>query len=94
MILLLLFGRMPLTRFSPLPIALAPLPHGIQDRITPLAKMPVSNWMLVTILLHFFGPMPLTRISQLKTVVLPWMLLALLKMILHPLTDSYLVQLF
>jgi hypothetical protein len=88
MILLRFFGRMPLTRFSPLTIASGPLPHGMQDRITPLAESPVSNWILATILLYFFGHMPLTRISQLKTVVLPWMLLALLKTILHLLTGA------
>jgi hypothetical protein len=105
MILLLFFGRMPLTRFSPLTIVSGPLPHGMQDRITPLAESPISNWMLARILLHFFRRMPLTGISQLKTVVLPWMLLALLNTILHLLTGpptlvlsqgshSYLVQLF
>jgi hypothetical protein len=86
MILLLFFGRMPLTRFSPLTIAPGPLTLGMQDQITPLAESPVSKWMLANILLHFLGRMPLTRISQLKTIVLPWMLLALLKTILHLLT--------
>jgi hypothetical protein len=86
MILLLFFGRMPLTRFSPLTTVSGPLPHGMQDRLTPLAESPVLNWMLARILLHFFGRIPLTRISQLKTAVLPGMLLALLKTILQLLT--------